>query len=162
MSDILIDKTVEYISKSKGFYESHKRQIPTSELAMVKYGDSRYNAKEAHKEALKRDDITPNHIAHIIKNADFETAQEALEHPKAPTESIHDALNTHEKKAEEGRTYPASFPHIKKLLGHQNAPKTKYPHISAAIKNFDEKSWKPGKPSEINLGTGKIETSRFD
>lgn len=162
MSNELIERTVKYITKTSKLYESSGNSIAaasTSELAK----HTGYNENEAHKTVLTRADATPEDIKSVIditKNP--ETKAKALQHPKAPTESIKTALTNFEKK---GFT-PSQRGHVEALIKHPNAPKEKYSNISAALEAHKQKDWKPGATTTLNIGTewgGKpIPTSRHD
>lgn len=152
MSNELIERTVKYLSKNKDLLESaDKGSTSTLDLSKSK---SIYD----HNTALKRPDLSSEHIENILnKTKDSGIRQRALEHPNAPSNRIKGALDHFEKN---GMSYFQQG-HVTALRNHPNAPKGNYPKIDSMIATNKARKPTPS-PKEISLGSGKIETSRFD
>lgn len=152
MSNELIEKSVEYLTKTRKLYESsHMSEIDQ----LVKTNPSK---------ALEHPDITGQHISKILsKSNDFFMKDKALSHPKAPTHEITKKLDSLDKH---GISYH-EMGLASTLMRHPNAPKD-HP-VFTKIKEYEAKrnTQKPTPaPTEIKLGSkwgGKdIPTSRFD
>ena len=167
MSNFLIEKTVEYLNKkrlsesnSENYRSADKDKWSTEDLSKYNKGDRIY----AHSEALKRPDLTSQHISSILlRNKDSDVRMNALEHPKASERDIKnalDSLNTH------GISYHL-VTHANNLKNHKNAPKehpvyAKIDSINAQRDKESEKMKNAPKATELTLGSGREVQKDYD
>lgn len=167
MSNILIERTVEYLNKkrlsesnSENYRSADKDKWSTDNLSKYDKGDRVY----AHSEALKRPDLTSQHISNILsRNKDSDVRMKALEHPNASETDIKKALDSLHTS---GISYHG-VTHANNLKNHKNAPKdhpvyAKIDSINSENDKQSEKQKSLPKARELTLGSGKEVQKDYD